>query len=341
MTRKKTMAKRPPRTDKKLTLLGKAALFSPLRKEELALIARYSGYCSFGPDDVIFAAGSHVEELYLIEEGTVLIRKGEDDGQQDIARFIQGEVFGELDLLDTAPRSASAIAEGPATLLVFPSRGLAFRDIIEKHPDAFARIFQKLLGVISGRMRAVNRLVSERTPWIQELRRQLLRDKLTGLYNKAFLDEELTAILKASPETSLLVMKPDSFKIINDSFGHDAGDRTLRALAETLKGSLGPGDIGVRYRGDEFCVILPGRGELAAREAAEGLRAAGRSMDIRAIAGDGAPVFTASVGVSTHAGPAADARPLVALSYERMQQARNGGGDSVRGGEATRREDSR
>jgi diguanylate cyclase (GGDEF)-like protein len=334
MGRKPEMAKRPPRTDKKLALLGKAALFSTLRKEELSLIARYSGYCSFGAGEVIFAAGSHVEELYLIEEGTVLIRKGDDGGaQQDIARFIGGEVFGELDLLDTAPRSASAIAEGPATLLVFPSRGLAFRDIIEKHPDAFARIFQKLLGVISGRMRAVNRLVSEKTPWVQELRRQLLRDKLTGLYNKAYLDEELPAILKSSPETSLLVMKPDSFKIINDSFGHDAGDRTLRALAETLKGSLGPGDIGARYRGDEFCVILPGRGERAAREAAESLRAAVSAMDIRAIAGDGAPVFTASVGISTHAGPAADARALVALSYERMQQARAGGGDSVRGGD--------
>ena len=326
------MAKRSPRTDKKLALLGKAALFSPLRKAELSLIARYSDYCSFAAGDEIFAAGSRVEELYLIEEGSVLIRKGDDGRQQDIARFIQGEVFGELDLLDTAPRSASAIAEGPATLLVFPSRGLAFRDIIEEHPDAFARIFQKLLGVISGRMRAVNKLVSERTPWVQELRRQLLRDKLTGLYNKAFLDEELTAILKTSPETSLLVMKPDTFKIINDSFGHDAGDRTLRALAETLKGSLGPGDVGVRYRGDEFCVILPGRGERAAREAAEGLRAAVSAMDIRAIAGDGAPVFTASVGVATNADRAADARALVALSYERMQQARTGGGDAVRGG---------
>jgi diguanylate cyclase (GGDEF)-like protein len=334
MGRKKEMAKRPLRTDKKLALLGKAALFSTLRKEELVLIARYSGYCSFGPDEVIFAAGSHVEELYLIEEGTVLIRKsGDGDAQQDIARFIKGEVFGELDLLDTAPRSASAISEGPATLLVFPSRGLAFRDIIEKHPDAFARILQELLGVISGRMRAVNKLVSEKTPWVQELKRQLLRDKLTGLYNKAFLDEELSAILHRTSPTSLLVLKPDSFKEINDTFGHEAGDKTLRAIAETLKGLLGEGDIGVRYRGDEFCLVLPGRGERAARDAAEGLRAAVREMDMRAIVGDGAPAFTASVGVSAHPAHAPDARGLVALSYQRMLEARNGGGDAVSGGD--------
>jgi diguanylate cyclase (GGDEF)-like protein len=334
MGRKKEMAKRPLRTDKKLALLGKAALFSTLRKEELSLIARYSGYCSFGPGEEIFAAGSHVEELYLIEEGTVLIRKsGDGDAQQDIARFIKGEVFGELDLLDIAPRSASAIAEGATTLLVFPSRGLAFRDIIEKHPDAFARILQKLLAVISGRMRAVNKLVSEKTPWVQELRRQLLRDKLTGLYNKAFLDEELTAILQKSPETSLMVMKPDSFKQINDTFGHEAGDKTLRAIAEALKGLLGEGDIGVRYRGDEFCLVLPGRGERAARDAAEGLRSAVRAIDIRAIVGDGAPAFTASVGVSAHPAHAPDARGLVALSYQRMLEARNGGGDAVSGGD--------
>jgi diguanylate cyclase (GGDEF)-like protein len=129
-------------------------------------------------------------------------------------------------------------------------------------------------------------------------------------------------------------MKPDSFKIINDSFGHEAGDATLRALADMLKALLGPGDIGVRYRGDEFCMVLPGRGEHAAREAAEGLRAAVRAMDMRAIVGDGAPVFTASVGVAAHAGPAADAQALVALSYERMLQARNSGGDAVREGDS-------
>ena len=335
------MAKSLARVDRKLTLLRKADIFSTLQEKDLSLLARLSGWCSFAPGDTVFSAGSHVEELSLIEEGTVVIRKNGDNGaEQDIARFIAGEVFGELDLLDTAPRSASAIAETAATLLVFPSRGVLFRHIIEEHPAAFARILQHLLGVISGRIRAANRLVSEKTPWVQELRRQLLRDKLTGLYNRAFLDEELAGLLHGAPGTSLLVLKPDAFKTINDSFGHEAGDRTLVAIADTLKLLLSEGDAGVRYRGDEFCIVLPGRDAAAARAAAEAAREAVRCMDLRPIIGDRQLAFTASVGVAAHPPGAsghpsgvAEARALVTLAHQRMMEARSAGGDRVEAGE--------
>ena len=217
---------------------------------------------------------------------------------------------------------------------MFPTRGVRFRDIIEEHPTAFARILQHLLGVISGRIRAANRLVSERTPWVQELRRQLLRDKLTGLYNRTFLDEELAAALAGRAETAVLVMKPDAFKTINDTYGHEAGDRTLLALAETLKASLAEGDLGARYRGDEFCAVFPGRGAAGGRQAAEALCAAVRSMDLRSIIGDARLAFTASVGVAMLPAEAADARAAVSLAHQRMTQARTAGGDRITGGGA-------
>lgn len=255
-----------------------------------------------------------------------------DNGvEQDIARFLAGEVFGEMDLLDAAPRSTSAFAESPATLLVFPSQGVPFRDILEQHPAAFARILQHLLGVISGRIRAANRLVSEKTPWVQELKRQLLRDKLTGLYNRAFLDEELAALLRGVPESSVLALKPDAFKTINDSYGHEAGDRTLFAIADVVKRLLGEGDVGVRLRGDEFCIVLPGRGAAATRASAEAAREAVRATDLRPIIGDRQLAFTASVGVAAHPADAADARALVTLAQKRMMDARAAGGDRVAG----------
>lgn len=179
----------------KLALLGKAGLFSQLREAELRTISRYSGYRSFERGELVFPEGSHREELYLIKEGTVVIRRraesesGSAEGQ-DIARFVAGEVFGEMDLLDTAPRSASAIAEERATLLVFPDK-VPFQELLETHPYVFARILRKLLGEIAGRIRAIDKLVSEKSPWIEELKRQLLRDKLSGLYNRAYLEEEL------------------------------------------------------------------------------------------------------------------------------------------------------
>jgi diguanylate cyclase (GGDEF)-like protein len=313
----------------KAALLQRASLFSQLGPEELAIIARYSGYLRFGPGQTIFQQGSHREELYLVRKGSVSIRRRqEEDSDQEIARFVDGEVFGEMDLLDTAPRSATAVAEGDATLLVFP-HGIEFSRLLDKHPETFARILQKLLGEIARRIRAIDKLMSEKTPWIEDLKRQLHRDRLTGLFNRAFLEEELPRIVAAHPRTTLLVMKPDNFKSINDTFGHEAGDKTLMQLAEAVKSRLGDGDIGARYRGDEYCVVLPGRSARECVPAAEALRAAMRAIDVKKITGSDAISLTGSVGVSSFPAPAADAKTLVARAFERMWEARNAGGDRI------------
>lgn len=313
----------------KAALLGRAALFSQLSPEELAAIARYSGYRSYRAGELIFSEGSHREELYLIRKGTIAIRRRlEGGGEQDIARFVDGEVFGEMDLLDTVPRTASAAAEGPATLLVFPDK-VEFADLLSRHPDVFARVLRKLLGEIARRIRAIDRLISEKTPWIEELKKQLHRDRLTGLYNRAFLEEELPKIVAAHPRTSLLVVKPDNFKTINDTYGHEAGDKTLVLLAEMLKTHLRGGDLGARYRGDEYCVILPGQGAAEAAAAAESLRAAVRALDVKQVTGSDGFLLTGSVGASSCPSPAPDAKSLVAKAFEQMWSARNAGGDRI------------
>jgi diguanylate cyclase (GGDEF)-like protein len=314
---------------RKLSLLSKADLFSKLDETELGMIARYSGYSKFEQGSVIFEEGTHNEELYLIKTGAVLIRKGEDGDTRDIARFLEGEVFGEMDLLDTSPRTASAVAEGPVNLLVFPKPGLRFRDILEKHPDVFARILQKLLGVIAGRIRATDKLISEKTPWIQELKKQLLRDKLTSLHNRAYLEEELPSLLRSHSQTCLLIMKPDNFKTINDTYGHEAGDSALILIAETMKSRLHEGDIGVRYRGDEYCVILPGRSLADAQALARDLLEAMKGMDIGHIIGGGELRVTSSIGICLHPVNARDAQSLIAATFEEMMRARNGGGDRI------------
>jgi len=313
----------------KAGLLARASLFAQLNADELAVVARYSGYRRFEPGQVVFAQGSHRAELYLVKNGSISIRRrAEDEAEQEIAQFVSGEVFGEMDLLDNAPRNASAVSDGAATLLLFP-HGVEFSRLLDRHPEMFARILRKLLGEIARRIRAIDKLISEKTPWIEDLKRQLHRDRLTGLFNRAFLEEELPRIIASNPRTSLVVMKPDNFKAINDTFGHEAGDQTLMQLAEAVKSRLGDGDIGARYRGDEYCVVLPGRSAREAVPAAEALRAAMRAIDVKRITGSDAISLTGSVGVSAHPAPAADARSLVARAFERMWEARNAGGDRI------------
>ena len=314
----------------KLALLSKAGLFSQLREAELRTLSRYSGYRTFAEGELIFPEGSHREELYLIKNGRVVIRRGGNGEGQDIARFVAGEVFGEMDLLDSAPRSASAFAEESTTLLVFPNE-VPFQELLEKHPYVFARILRKLLGEIAGRIRAIDRLVSEKSPWIEELKRQLLRDKLSGLYNRAFLEEELPRLLAAGRPVSLLVVKPDNFKTINDTCAHEAGDRTLVLIADALKSCLAEGDLGVRYRGDEYCAVLPGRPAPEAARLAECIRLAVGRVDVAQVTGGAVTSLPASVGVCTWPDSAADAKSLIAGGFERMLKARADGGNRVLG----------
>jgi diguanylate cyclase (GGDEF)-like protein len=91
-----------------------------------------------------------------------------------------------------------------------------------------------------------------------------LTDPLTGLPNTRFmfmhLTRELARAERLESEVSLLVMDLNDFKEINDTYGHQAGDRALREVAQVLRTTIRPYDICVRYAGDEFIVVLAGCG---------------------------------------------------------------------------------
>ena len=91
-----------------------------------------------------------------------------------------------------------------------------------------------------------------------------LTDPLTGLPNTRFmflhLSRELARAERMRTEVALLVMDLDNFKDINDTYGHNAGDRALREVARILRAGIRPYDICIRYAGDEFVVVLAGCG---------------------------------------------------------------------------------
>ncbi|RPJ05211.1 MAG: GGDEF domain-containing protein, partial [Spirochaetaceae bacterium] len=241
----------------KRSLLKKAGIFRELKDEELDIIAEYSEFRSFADDEVIFKSGTNGDMLYLIKRGMVRILAPHDGEMHDIAQFIEGELFGELDLFEEAPRSVDAVAETPTELLCFPRQGLKFEELLPRHPRIFAEILKILLGQIAVRIREANKLVSEKVPWIEDLRKQLFFDKLTGLYNKAFLEEDFKLQLAKTTACAVLAIKPDNFKTVNDESGHDAGDKTLRLLADMLKDYLDASGTGVRFRGDEYIAVFP------------------------------------------------------------------------------------
>lgn len=87
----------------------------------------------------------------------------------------------------------------------------------------------------------------------------LHEDFLTGIYNRKMLETYLDKKISASTEEqtfSAIMLDLDNFKYINDTYGHNAGDETLRNFAELLKSCLRLNDFAARYGGDEFCIVL-------------------------------------------------------------------------------------
>lgn len=100
--------------------------------------------------------------------------------------------------------------------------------------------------------RHVRRIAIER----RRAQRQARNDHLTGLANRLALEEHLQRLTKSAEPFSVLAMDLDSFKPINDMFGHDTGDRVLREIAQRLNEQMRDGDVLARVGGDEFVAIV-------------------------------------------------------------------------------------
>jgi diguanylate cyclase (GGDEF)-like protein/PAS domain S-box-containing protein len=137
----------------------------------------------------------------------------------------------------------------------------------------------------------------------EQLKLLATTDGLTGLTNRRAFDEalerELVRARRTGEPLSLLLADVDRFKIYNDLYGHQAGDKVLKAVAQCLAGSLlRPSDVAARYGGEEFVAILPGTEEDGAFFVADGFRESLRDMGMPHKGGD-MGVVTVSVGIAT------------------------------------------
>ena len=134
-----------------------------------------------------------------------------------------------------------------------------------------------------------------------DLNLQAMRDPLTGLYNRRQLEESLhREVLRArrlGGTVGVMAIDVDHFKRVNDTLGHEVGDRALRGIAEELASCVREEDIACRAGGEEFVIILPGTGKTALRTRAEAVRRAIERAQIPA--GDGTLKLTVSIGLAS------------------------------------------
>jgi diguanylate cyclase (GGDEF) domain len=183
-------------------------------------------------------------------------------------------------------------------------------DMFRRHVSIAARTIQVVL------QRAVAR---------EELLRLSETDALSGLGNRLALDKslarEFARARRYGADLSLLLFDVDTFKSINDGFGHDAGDEAIRLIGEVVRKHIRSVDIGARFGGDEFVVILPEITIDAAERVAERIRsclASSEKLPFR---------VTLSIGGASLDSDMSSAQELLAAADHALYAAKAGGRD--------------
>ncbi len=171
----------------------------------------------------------------------------------------------------------------------------------------------------------------------ETLRAQAMRDPLTGLFNRRFLDEslprELTRRRRTGEPLVVAMLDLDHFKDFNDSFGHEAGDLVLQAVGGLLLRSVRTSDLACRYGGEELTLVMPRAGLDDARLRLETLRRTVADLRVPHQGRD-LPAVTVSIGAVAARPGDLDAPALLARADAELYRAKREGRDRVVVGEA-------
>lgn len=166
----------------------------------------------------------------------------------------------------------------------------------------------------------------------ETLRMQSLRDALTGLFNRRYLDEtlerELHRALRTKQTICVVMIDIDHFKKYNDTYGHDAGDALLQLFGKFLQEHVRGSDIACRYGGEEFVVVMPDTALDDSRKRAEQLRVGLKNLTL-VYQGKQLEGITVSVGIAVFPEHGLTLRSLLKAADVALYSAKNQGRDCV------------
>ncbi len=264
---------------------------------------------ALSPSDLISS-----EDSFVSRERAEALLGGEVDQYRGEKRLVRkdGSVFwGDL--------SASMLRDGKDTVSVI----LTFLiDITDR------KLTEAKLQASNERLEAQlaeNRILQEK------LRDLAVRDPLTGLFNRRYMEEtlrrELSRSAREDQPLSLVMIDIDHFKQLNDTYGHPAGDLVLKELAALLLRHLRSEDIVCRFGGEEFVAILPGAPLMAAAQRAETWRLAFQELHI--VYEDQVLTSTLSMGIAEYPRHGATSEDLLFQADSAMYMAKRAGRNRV------------
>lgn len=159
-----------------------------------------------------------------------------------------------------------------------------------------------------------------------------IRDPLTGLYNRRFMEEalsrELSRSLRSRKSLAVAMLDLDHFKNFNDTYGHQAGDLVLKEVAQLLLGFRQGSDVACRFGGEEFVLVLPEmeRDDALARMQHLCQRVAALVMDYQ---GQALPTITVSIGLALFPGAGDSVEKLIHAADSALYRAKANGRNRV------------
>lgn len=226
------------------------AHFDGLADEDYKSFFAFTSERKISEGSMVFAMGDSADKFFVLASGTVEVTN--PDGSS-FAEFIDGEVLGLFEFMTKAKYNASATAKTDCCVLVFPQDGKKLEDFAEAAPKLYAKLIRSFLIFVARRTRKATRLLKTNSPLARQIKAQLYTDKLTGVYNKTFLQENLQELF--SENTSLISFKLDNFKGVNDRFGHKAGDAVLALIGKLLNENFSDKSKIIRYEGNLFWLL--------------------------------------------------------------------------------------
>lgn len=200
---------------------------------------------------------------------------------------------------------------------------------IARRDRAFSEAEHELFGYLAGQAT----LSIENVDLHETVQQQAVTDELTGLFNvrqfHSRLDGEIDRAERFGNPLSLVMLDIDKFKSVNDTYGHQQGDKVLIEVARVLRRMSRDVDLPARYGGEEMAVVLPQTDLIGAEQQAERIRAALEGMNIQRLDGGGRLPVTASFGVASFPSEAGDKTALIAAADAALYRAKRGGRNRV------------
>jgi diguanylate cyclase (GGDEF)-like protein len=291
------------RMNDSVRFLHSIEIFSLLSPEELEMIMDDFHFRTIRAGEMLFKEGDEGSELFIVQSGKVKTSIQLPDGnERELAVFTSGDFFGEMSIFDDAPRSATCRTVEQASLVCL--RKEDFYSMIEENPEIAIKIMYRMLNITTQRLRDTGEFLSDMVQWGESARRRTITDEFTGAYNRRFLDDSFPAFYesatKRSEPLSLIMVDLDNFRVINDTFGQETGDRIILEVVGIIKRRLRDADILARYGGDEFTVLMPDTGADEALAIAESIRAEVEKLDLLGNSDGRAARITTSQGLASY-----------------------------------------